>query len=282
MNKEQLLQTVKVAKENSKKRKFVQGVDLIINLKNVDLKKQKIQSYINLPFIVKKPRIGAFVESALKKEAEACCELVITKEEFSKYKDKKLSKKTFSQVDFFISQANLMPLVASSFGKVLGPKGKMPDPKIGAVIPPNGNVKVVSDKLKSITKLEAKGGNMIKTIVGKEDMDDNNIVSNILAIYENIIHILPNEKENIKNLIIKLSMGAPVKAGEKDEDIKNRMKTKEENLLKLKERRQKEAEKNRKKPKKIIAAVKEEKKYEAKEKEEDKKPTKKKEIKKDG
>ena len=261
MKKEELLQTIRLAKENSKKRKFVQSVDLIVNLKDIDLKKEKVQNYINLPFAVKKAKIAAFVDAELKKEADSCCDLVITKEDFDKYKDKKLKKKLANGADFFVSQANLMALVATDFGKVLGPKGRMPDPKIGAVIPPGGSIKSVVDRLKTTVRVEAKGGNMVKALVGKEDMNEDNVVANILSIYENLVNVLPNHKENIKNIIVKLSMGRPVKVGENDDDIKNRLKSREESRLKLKELRRKEAEKVRKRVKKIDV-VKEEKKEE--------------------
>lgn len=251
MNKEELLNAIKVVKENSKKRKFIQSLDLIINLKNINLKKEKVQSYINLPFAVRKSKVGAFVDSELKKEADSCCDLVITKEEFGKYKDKKLKKKVVGGIDFFVAQANLMGLVASNFGKVLGPKGKMPDPKVGAVIPPGGNIKSAVEGLKKTIKIEAKGGNMVKVLVGREDMDENNVVSNILSVYDNLIHVLPNEKDNVKNVILKLSMGVPVRLGEKSEDVKNRIKVEEERRLKLKDVRRKEAEKIRARVKKV-------------------------------
>ena len=51
---------------------------------------------------------------------------------------------------------------------------------------------------------------MIQVIVGKEDMKDEEIVDNIITLYNNIVHHLPNEANNVKQVRLKLTMGKPV------------------------------------------------------------------------
>ena len=46
-------------------------------------------------------------------------------------------------------------------------------------------------------------------------MEDDKLVDNILAIYNHIIHHVPQEKNNIKDVLMKLSMGKPVVVGSK-------------------------------------------------------------------
>ena len=53
------------------------------------------------------------------------------------YKDKKSLKEIVKKYDFFIATAPLMPSVASTFGKVLGPAGKMPSPQLGIILEEN-------------------------------------------------------------------------------------------------------------------------------------------------
>ena len=228
MNKEDILKTLEIAKNNSKKRNFKQGIDLIVNLSNVDLKKNKVEGFVTLTKPIKKRRIGAFVDADLKDQAKEICDVVVLKDEFVKYKDKKLVKKLANQADFFIAQVHLMPQVASIFGRFLGSRGKMPNPKIGGVIPPKTNLKLLVERLNKTLMLEAKGGSMIKTLIGNEDSSVDDVVNNVMSVHEALITLLPKGKENIKNFVLKLTMGIPVRIGEKEEDVKKRLALKEE------------------------------------------------------
>ena len=140
---------------------------------------------------------------------------VILANDFDKYNDKKLLKKLARKHDYFIAQATIMPKVASVFGKVLGPKGKMPNPKAGCVVPPNANLKSVRERLDKTIRVSAKISPMIQASVGKEDMKDEEILENTNNIYEQVIHHLPNEEQNVHSVYIKLTMGKSIKVEEK-------------------------------------------------------------------
>ncbi len=117
------LQKALVELRKEKERKFDQSVDLIINLQKFDSTKNAINLFISVPYKIKEKRIAGFLESK-NKDLET-----ITKEEFKKYSDKKKLKKLIKKFDFFVAQASLMQKVATSFGRVLGPAGKMPSPQ---------------------------------------------------------------------------------------------------------------------------------------------------------
>jgi ribosomal protein L1 len=104
-----------------------------------------------------------------------------------------------------------MPKVAQVFGKVLGPKGKMPNPKQGCVVPPNASLEPLIKKLQSTVRLSAKKGTNLQCLVGKEDQPDGEVVENILTVYNSTIKKLPQEKHNIKNIQLKLTMSKPIK-----------------------------------------------------------------------
>ena len=55
---------------------------------------------------------------------------------------------------------------------------------------------------------------VVHTVVGKEDMSDEEIVDNMLVVYESVRETLPQKKQNIKNIYLKMTMGTPVKIGE--------------------------------------------------------------------
>ena len=189
----------------NKKRNFDQTVDLIINLQKFDIRKNQINLFVNLPFEIKKKKICAFLES--KNENVD----TITKEEFEKYSDKKELKKLVKKFDFFIAQASLMPKVATFFGKILGPAGKMPSPQLGIIL--NSDDKTINElkeKINKSARIKTKEAS-IKLGIGKESMKDEEIIENILVTYNSILKVLPKEKDNIKNIELKFSMTKPQK-----------------------------------------------------------------------
>jgi ribosomal protein L1 len=48
-------------------------------------------------------------------------------------------------------------------------------------------------------------------MVGHEKMDDKQVAENLFAVYTQLLSSLPNGKQNIKNVSLKLTMGAPSK-----------------------------------------------------------------------
>lgn len=213
MEQKQVLAALKKLKESSQKRNFKQGIDLIITFKDIDMKKteNQVAIYANLPHQAKNVRICALVGPEMREEAKAA-DKVIFLDEFEKYKnDKKLAKKLGSEFDFFVAQGNLMAQVATAFGRVLGPKGKMPNPKAGCVVPPKTNLKPIAEKLKHSIKLVSRETLMVQCSIGKEDMDENKLAENALAVYNQVLHSLPQEKNNIKNAMLKFTMSKPVK-----------------------------------------------------------------------
>ncbi len=214
MDQKQVIDAIKKLKESSQKRNFKQSVDMIVTFKDIDMKKTENQMllFANLPHNPGKDiKVCALVGPEMKEEAKPA-DKVILLDEFESYKNnKKNMKKLASEFDFFVAQANLMSQVAVAFGRVLGPKGKMPNPKAGCVVPPKTNLKPVVEKLKKSLKLASKNTLMVQGIIGKDDMSDAQITENVLSVYNQVLHALPQEKNNIKNVMIKFTMSKPVK-----------------------------------------------------------------------
>ncbi|MBM3200147.1 50S ribosomal protein L1, partial [Candidatus Woesearchaeota archaeon] len=190
MNKEDILKAIKKAREASKKRKFNQSFDLVINLQKLNLKKpeENINNFIVLPQgRGKKLKICALVDKELAVQAKVICDKMIIKDEFAKYSEKKALKKLATEFDYFIAQANLMVDIAKFFGKVFGPKGKMPSPKSGCIVPPNIDLKMIYAKLQKTVRLQTKNEQSIKCIVGTEDMKDEQVQENVLTVYNTVM-----------------------------------------------------------------------------------------------
>ena len=189
----------------SEERKFNQTVDLIINLQKFDVKKQNINLFVNVPYKIKDKKIAGFFETK-NKDIET-----ITPPEFKNYSDKKSLKKLSKKFDFFIAQANLMPKVATAFGRFLGPSGKMPSPQLGILMDPDEkNIKALKEKIDNSVKIKIKESS-IKLAIGKQSMKDDEIAENILSVYNAIQKVLTKGKDNIKNIEIKFTMTKPQK-----------------------------------------------------------------------
>lgn len=215
--KEDFVNALKQLKEISPKRKFAQSVDLILNLKELDLKKpeEQLDVWVPLAHVKGKPkRIAALVGPEMVEQAKSACDMVITHDQFKAYEGKKKDIRTLAKRnDMFIAQANIMPDVARYFGRVLGPRGKMPNPKGGCVVPNNANLKVLIEKLRRTLHVVAKTQMSAKCSIGKEDMPDEQLIENIMAVFDTVIRALPQGQNNLKNVLLKYSMGPPLKVG---------------------------------------------------------------------
>ena len=212
MEKQTILTAVKKAVEASPKRKFSQTVDLVINLKELDLKKtdHQVDLFHALPHQAKPKKICGLVGGELFEQAGKVLDKVILNDNFSQFQDKKKAKKLASEYDYFIAQANIMPQVATSFGRVFGPRAKMPNPKAGCVVPPNANLKPLYDRLRKTLRLRAVTEKIIHAAIGTEGMEHEQVAENALSVYNVLIHALPKEELNIRSAYVKLTMGPAV------------------------------------------------------------------------
>lgn len=215
MDKKDALEFIKKLREGSQKRNFVQAVDVVVNLQDLDFKKpdHQIDFYVVLPNTTgKKKKIAALVDVDLLEDAKQSCDLAISLNQFENYsKDKKTIKKLAKNYDFFIAQSNIMAKIASTFGRILGPKNKMPNPKAGCVVASKTNIKPVYDKLQKTIRVLARNKPLVQVCIGREDMTNEQIADNLFMIYDQLIHHLPKERNNIKNMFVKTTMGKPVK-----------------------------------------------------------------------
>jgi len=199
-----ILEKIKELKEKSKKRNFLQRYDLIVNLKELDLKKteNKINEILVLPKGTGK--IGAvtlFSDSTKKMEG---CRIVTASEIEELGKNKKGLDELISETQIFLSEPKLMPVVGKHLGKFLAPRGLMPKPVMGGV------EDMIKDSAKGIKIIVDKQA-VIHTIVGSENMDDKDVEENIRAILSFLEKKLPKGKNNIRNVYLKLTMSHPVK-----------------------------------------------------------------------
>jgi large subunit ribosomal protein L1 len=188
-----------------KERKFDQSVDLIINLQKFDAKKNQLNLFVSVPYKIKEKKICGFFE-VKSKDVDT-----ITPEQFKKYNDKKVLKKLVKKYDFFIAQASVMPKVATTFGRVLGPAGKMPSPQLGIMMDVSEKeIDSIKKKVNNSVKIKIKEPS-IKLAIGKQSMKDEEIIENVMAVYNTVLKNMTKDKENIKNIEVKFTMTKPQK-----------------------------------------------------------------------
>ena len=196
--------------ENSKERKFLESIELAINLKHVDLKNPK--NRINQEIILPKGRgkdikIGVFATGELAVKSKDVADIVITPEQIDEFaEDKRNSKKLINDYSFFIAEAPLMPTIGKSLGIILGPRGKMPKP-----IPPNANPEPIVNNLRNTVRARSKENRTFHVPIGTKNMTVEDILENADLVLKKIISMLERGKANIASAYIKSTMGRSIK-----------------------------------------------------------------------
>ena len=188
--------------------KFDESVDLSFQVNNKQKKGEiNIRTVVNLPGGTgKKLKVAVVCEATKIQEAkDAGADMVGGDEFIEKIKDGELS------FEKLISTPGMM-IKLSKLGKILGPKGLMPNPKLGSV---SENIKqaVTDAKSGQVEIRNDKDGN-IGVSIGKKSFHDDQLLKN----YHAILDVLEKEKGNntlkgdlIKNLFITSSMGVSYK-----------------------------------------------------------------------
>ena len=208
------VEAVQKAIEESKKleRKFKQSVDVVINLKNIDMNdaKNRIEDEVMLPHgRGTEAKLALFASGDLALKSKNHVDLLIKPEEIEELaKDKKKFKKIADEYDFFIAEAPLMPTIGKTLGIILGPRGKMPKP-----VPPTIDISSVAKNLRKTVKVRSKTTKTIHATVGREEMSTEQIAENIDAILKRLEGKLERGKLNIGSVYVKTSMGPPMRIG---------------------------------------------------------------------
>jgi large subunit ribosomal protein L1 len=195
-----------------KKRKFVQTVDLVMNLKNFDVRKEALNTFVLVPHGSEKKLAAFFTKRSKLIDT-------ITEADFVKYKDVKAIKKLAKKYDAFIAVAPMMGKVATTFGRVFGPMNRMPSPQAGIIPkalgghdsgePEEEAVKMMIEKMNKSIRVKNKEM-AIKLPVGKEDMSDDELKENIEAVIKGLEKKLPRGRDNVKEVLIKFTMTKPI------------------------------------------------------------------------
>lgn len=211
LDKKSLLEAVNAAKEKSGKKKFNQTVELILNIKEIDMKapEGKIQEVVVLPRApakLNKVCVVASGELALKAR-RANADNVIERADLEALAGKKKDlRKLATEYDVFLSEVAFMPLVGKTLGPVLGPRGKLPIP-----VPPSADIAAIIERNRKTIIVRMRNQPIIQCSIGTENQTDEELVENIQTVLRVLEGKLKRGLKNIDEVFIKTSMGEPIK-----------------------------------------------------------------------
>ncbi|MBN4046294.1 50S ribosomal protein L1, partial [Nitrosarchaeum koreense] len=141
------------------------------------------------------------------KAKAAKADSVIGTEELDKFgKNKRESRKFINKYDFFLADTQVMPIVGKTLGQLLGPRGKMPTP-----VPFNADIVAFLARFRTSIKVRTRASLSVSCKIGDETMSNEDLAINAHAVLGAIEKKLPNGEKNIKKIMIKTTMGKPVK-----------------------------------------------------------------------
>ena len=199
-------EAVKIVKSNSNT-KFDETIDISMNL-GIDTKQsdQLVRGVVTLPAgSGKNLRVAVFAKDEKAEEAKkAGADLIGSDDLAEKIED--------GAIDFdrLISTPNLMGVVGK-LGKVLGPKGLMPNPKLGTVT--NDIKKAVEAAKAGEVQFRSEKAGIVHAGIGKSSFAENSLIENVKAFISAVQKLKPSGSKGtfIKKISISSSMGPGVK-----------------------------------------------------------------------
>ncbi|EGQ43872.1 MAG: ribosomal protein L1 [Candidatus Nanosalina sp. J07AB43] len=98
-----------------------------------------------------------------------------------------------------------MPKIGQQLGQVFGPRDMMPDPT-----PPGSDLEDDIEDLRNTVSLAVKEQPLLQIKIGKEDHEADSVARNASTVYNFVRDNLPEGQNNIKNAMIKTTMGPSV------------------------------------------------------------------------
>lgn len=179
-----------------------------MNFKEIDMEAAEYK--LNLNLVLPKGRgkdvnIGIFADGDMNVRAKKVSRHVLSRAEIDEYSKNKRRMRSFAKSCYsFIAQPDLMPLIGKTWGVVLGPRSKMPQP-----VPESADLSNVMSRLKNTVRIRSKKNPTIQAPIGTEDMSAEDLADNISFIIDAVERQIP--KERVQSVYLKTTMGPVIK-----------------------------------------------------------------------
>ena len=201
-----LSEAVKMVKERAKA-KFDETIEVAMNL-GIDPRHadQMVRGVVNLPNgSGRSVRVAVFARGAKADEAKAAGADVVGAEDL-------VEKVQGGAIDFdrVVATPDLMPVVGR-LGKVLGPRGLMPNPKVGTVTMDVANA--VKDAKGGAVEFRVEKAGIVQGGVGKASFDETALVQNVRAFVDSVVKAKPQGAKGtyLKKISLSSTMGPGLK-----------------------------------------------------------------------
>lgn len=198
-------EAVKTIKERATAR-FDETIEIAMNL-GVDPKyaDQMVRGVVNLPSGTgKSVRVAVFARDAKADEAKASGADIVGAEDLMEK-----IQGGFMDFDRVIASPDMMAIVGR-FGKVLGPRGLMPNPKVGTVTP--NIAKAVEDSKGGAVEFRVEKAGIIHAGIGKASFTEDQIMANVKAFVDAVVKAKPSGAKGtyVKKISLSSTMGPSV------------------------------------------------------------------------
>ena len=194
--------------EETKTAKFDETVDIAVKL-GIDPRQanQQVRGAMVLPHgIGKKIRVLVFATGEKVKEAEEAGADYVGSEELVN----KITKENWLDFDVAVATPDVMSLVGK-LGKILGPRGLMPSPKVGTVT--FDVAKMVKEAKAGRIEFKNDKGGVVHVPIGKISFGANKLRDNLLVFMENLTKMKPASSKGafLRKLVVSNTMGPGIK-----------------------------------------------------------------------
>jgi len=194
--------------------KFDEGVDVAVRL-GVDPKHadQMVRGAVNLPHGTGKViRVAVFAQGDAAKAAEAAGADVVGSDDLVA----KIQEGWF-EFDKAVATTDMMGKVGR-IGRVLGPRGLMPNPKVGTVVPPAKVGEAVAQLKSGKIDFRVEKAGIIHAQIGRASMEANQIADNLIALVGTLQRLKPASAKGIymKSITLSSTMGPGVRLDPQD------------------------------------------------------------------
>jgi large subunit ribosomal protein L1 len=166
-------------------RKFNESVELHVrtglNVRHAD---EQLRGTIALPHgLGKEVTVAVFAQGEKAREAEEAGADVVGGEDLAKRVEE-----GYTDFDVAIAAPDMMPVVGK-LGRILGPQGKMPNPKVGTVTPDIR--KAVEESKAGKVEYRTDRTAIVHLVIGKLDFDERRLLENYAAVIDELIRAKP-------------------------------------------------------------------------------------------
>ena len=205
-------QVIEDALQTERERKFVETVEVAINLRDVDLQnpQKRINAEVALPHGRGRPaRVAVFAQGEMAVISKKIVDTVLGPDQIDELSEnKREARKLADKFDFFVAETGLMATIGKSLGVVLGPRGKMPRP-----IPPQADIARIINSLTNLVPVRSKDRPTFHVPFGNVTMSKEQLADNLETILKRVESNLDRGTENIASIWVKTTMGKAVRLG---------------------------------------------------------------------